>query len=141
MIDIENMIMDRLITGLGESYPSANVTSAFVEEEAVFPSVTVRQKNNVPLRRMNTADCAENYSVITYEITVYSSKRDQSQSECRKVLNLADGIMQDIGFRRIYMSENFNLSRTLTRRYARYEAIIRAPMEIGDDTVYEVYRR
>lgn len=141
MIDIENMIMDRLITGLGESYPSANVTSAFVEEEAVFPSVTVRQKNNVPLRRMNTADCAENYSVITYEITVYSSKRDQSQSECRKVLNLADGIMQDIGFRRIYMSENFNLSRTLTRRYARYEAIIRAPMEIGEDTVFEVYRR
>lgn len=141
MIDIENMIMDRLTTGLGESYPSANVTSAFVEEEAVFPSVTVRQKNNVPLRRMNTADCAENYSVITYEITVYSSKRDQSQSECRKVLNLADGIMQDIGFRRIYMSENFNLSRTLTRRYARYEAIIRAPMEIGEDTVFEVYRR
>ena len=141
MIDIENMIMDRLTTGLGESYPSANVTSAFVEEEVVFPSVTVRQKNNVPLRRMNTADCAENYSVITYEITVYSSKRDQSQSECRKVLNLADGIMQDIGFRRIYMSENFNLSRTLTRRYARYEAIIRAPMEIGEDTVFEVYRR
>jgi hypothetical protein len=135
------MIMDRLTTGLGESYPSANVTSAFVEEEAVFPNVTVRQKNNVPLRRMNTADCAENYSVITYEITVYSSKRDRSQSECRKVLNLADGIMQDIGFRRIYMSENFNLSRTLTRRYARYEAIIRAPMEIGEDTVFEVYRR
>jgi len=141
VIDVENMIMDRMVKGLAESYPSANVTSAFVEEEAIFPTVTVRQKNSIPLRRMNTADSAENYATIIIEVTVYSSRQDKSQSECRKVIGLADGIMQEIGFRRIYLSENFNLSRTLTRRYARYEAIIRAPMEIGDDTVYEVYRR
>lgn len=141
MIDVENMVMDRMVKGLAYYYPPANVTSAFVEEEAIFPTVTVRQKNNVPLRRMNTADCAENYSIVTIEVTVYSSKQDKSQSESRKVIGFADKIMQEIGFRRIHLSENFNLSRTLTRRYARYEAVIRAPMQIGDDMVYEVYRR
>lgn len=141
MIDIENMVTARIIDGLAESYPSANVTNAFVEEAATFPSVTVRQKGNVPYRRMNTADSAENYSTISFEITVYSSQLDTSQDECRTVLNLADDIMQDIGFRRTYMSEPFNLNRTLTRRYCRYEAIIRQPIEIGNDTIFEVYRR
>lgn len=141
MIDIENLVKTKIIDGLAVTYPSANVTNAFVEEAAVFPCVTIRQKGNVPYRKMNTADSAENFSQISFEITVYSSQMDTSQDECKEVLMLADDIMQENGFRRTYMSEPFNLNRTLTRRYCRYEAIIRKPMEIGGDTVYEVYRR
>lgn len=141
MIDIENMVFDRVSKGLEERFPEANVTSAFVEEEAIFPCVTVRQKNCVPLRRTNTVESAENYATVTFEITFYSDKRDRSQSESRKLMGLTDEIMQEIGFRRIHTSEAFNISRTLTRRYTRYEAIIRSPIEKDGDTIYEVYRR
>lgn len=141
MIDIENLVKTKLIDGLAVTYPSANVTNAFVEEAAIFPCVTVRQKGNVPYRRMNTADSAENYSTITFEVAVFSTKMDESQDECTEILKLADDIMQENGFRRTYMSEGFNINRTITRRYCRYEAIIRQPIEIDGDTVYEVYRR
>lgn len=143
MIDVENMVMDHIISVMASSatYSGANVTSAFVEEEAIFPTVTVRQKNNTPLRRTNTAASAENYSTIQYEITAYSSRMDASKSECLEILKICDAAMADIGFRRIHLSEPFNVSRTLTRRYARYEAVVRAPYESGNDTVFEVYRR
>lgn len=141
MIDVENLVKNTLIDGLAVTYPSANVTNSFVEEAAVFPSVTVRQKGNTPYRRMNTADSAENYSTVSFEVAVFSVKMDESQDECKDVLMLVDDIMQDIGFRRTYMSEGFNLNRTITRRYCRYEAIIRQPIEVGNDTIFEVYRR
>jgi len=141
MIDIENMVLDLVATGVATADPSVNVTSAFVEEAATFPCITVRQKNSIPVKRMNTADSAENYTTVTIEITAYSDKQNKSQSECRKLLNLVDGIITGKGFERIYLSEAFNVNRTITRRYARYRGIIRAPYKIGDDTIYEVYRR
>lgn len=141
MIDVENMIFDHVSKYMAEAIPSANVTNAFVEEEAVFPCLTVKQKNSVPVRKTNTVDSSENYTTVTIEITAYTSGKDVSQSECQKLLNEADNAMKEIGFRRIHISETFNISRTLSRRYSRYEGVVRAPIEIDGNTVYEVYRR
>lgn len=141
MIDVENMVLDLVANGLTALQANVNVTSAFVEEAASFPCITVRQKNSIPVKRMNTADSAENYTTVTFEITAYSDKKNKSQSECRYLLNLVDGIITEKGFERIYLSEAFNVNRTITRRYARYRAIIRAPITVGNDTIYEVYRR
>lgn len=141
MINVENMVFDLICTGVQAVKPEVNVEKQYVEETAIFPCITVQQKNNIPLRRMNTADSAENYTTVTFQITAYSDKVDTSQSECLDLLNLVDGIIQGKGFRRTYISEPFNISRTITRRYSRYEAIIRAPIKVGNDTVYQVYRR
>ena len=141
MIDVENMVTDLIIAGLSTGYASANVTSAYVEEAAKYPCVTVRQVNSIPLKRMNTADSAENYTTVYFEITAYSDKKDKGQSECRSLLKLVDGYITAKGFERTYLSEVFNRNRSITWRYARYRAVIRAPITIGNDTVYEVYRR
>ncbi|MBQ1575088.1 MAG: hypothetical protein IIZ78_28495 [Clostridiales bacterium] len=146
MIDIQHLMFDTIASGVATSRPDVCVTDVFDEGTASFPCITVEQKNNIPYRRMNTAASAENYATITFQVTAYSDKQDTAKSECLTLLNLVDGIIQEKGFRRTYLSEAFNISRTIFRRYARYEAIVRQPYVVDPDTanektVYEVYRR
>ena len=149
MIDIENLVFDTFYTAFHTLHADANVTAGYDEQNALFPSVIVRQTNNQPYREMNTDDCAENYSRITFEIEVISSKADTGRSECKLLINDADTIMQSMKFRRIHLNRPINVDRTLWRQYARYEVIVGKPTTTvtgeGDNTettiTYHMYRR
>ena len=39
MIDIENLVFDTVYTGLHTSYPNANITAGYDEQNATFPTV------------------------------------------------------------------------------------------------------
>ena len=124
MIDVENLVFDTVFNGVRAVYSDMNVTKGYIEEIAKFPCIVVRETNNVPVQRMNTDDCAENYTQITYQIDVYSDKQGTARSECRTMMNLVDGIMQGMKFRRTHMNEPLNIKRTVFRQYARYTAIV-----------------
>lgn len=149
MIDIENLVFDTVYNGLHTSYPNANITAGFDEQNAVFPSVVVRQTNNQPYREANTDDCAENYTRVTFEIEVFSDKENTGRSECKEMLMAADGIMQSMKFRRVHLNRPLNIDRTLWRQYARYEVIAGKPVTTvtgtGDEqvttTTFHMYRR
>ena len=141
MIDIQHLMFDTISRGIEAIDPAICVTDVYNEQNAQFPCITVEQKNSVPYRRMNTADSAENYATVTFQVTAYSDRMDTAKMECLDLLKMADTIIQGKGFRRTHLSEAFNISRTIFRRYARYEAIVRAPIQSGEDTVYEIYRR
>lgn len=149
MIDIENLVFDIVYNGLHTSYPNINITAGYDEQNAIFPCVVVRQTNNQPYREMNTDDCAENYSRVTFEIEVYSSKENTGRSECKELITAADNIMQSMKFRRIHLNRPINVDRTLWRQYARYEVICDKGTQVTrivdgkevTDTVYHMYRR
>ena len=149
MIDIESLVFDTVYNALHTSHPEANVTAGYDEETAVFPSVIVRQTNNQPYREMNTDDCAENYSRITFEVEVVSDKADTGRSECKDLIIAADDAMQSMKFRRIHLNRPININRTLWRQYARYEVIVGKPTVTvtgeGNEQVttytYHMYRR
>jgi hypothetical protein len=146
MIDIENLVFDTVYTGLHTSYPNANISSGYDEENAIFPAVVVRQTNNQPYREANTDDCAENYTRVTFEIEVFSDKESTGRSECKELLIAADDIMQSMKFRRIHLNRPINIDRTLWRQYARYEVIVGKPVTYdagtaNERTVYQMYRR
>ena len=146
MIDIENLVFDTVYNGLHTSYPNANITAGYDEQNATFPTVVVRQTNNQPYREANTDDCAENYSRVTFEIEAYSDKESTGRSECKELLIAADGIMQSMKFRRIHLNRPINIDRTLWRQYARYEVIVGKPVTYdagtaNERTVYQMYRR
>lgn len=149
MIDIENLVFDTVYTGLHTSYPNANITAGYDEQNATFPTVVVRQTNNQPYREANTDDCAENYTRVTFEIEVYSDKENTGRSECKELLIAADDIMQSMKFRRIHLNRPINVDRTLWRQYARYEVIVGKPVttvtgegnEQVTTTTYHMYRR
>ena len=109
MIDIENLVFDTVYNGVTTVHQNMNVCKGFIEESATFPCIVVREVNNVPVQTMNTDDCAENFTRVTYQIDIYSDKQGTQRSECRELLKLVDGIMQSMKFRRIHMNEPLNI--------------------------------
>lgn len=146
MIDIEDLVFDTVYNSLIQHYPSANITAGYDEKRAVYPAVVIREVGNVPYVDGNTDDCAENYTRVTYEIEVESNKQHTARSECKNILNVADGIMQSMKFRRIHKNRPINVDRTVYRQYARYEAIVGKPVvydegTANERTVFQMYRR
>ena len=148
MIDIENMVFDKVSAGFASTITTipVNVTAGYDENSAVYPTVVVRETGNAALTKTATDDCSENHARLTYEIEVYSNKIDTGRSECKLLLNTADDIMQSMKFRRIYKSRPINVDRTVWRQYARYEVIVGKPVTYdkgtaNERTVYQMYRR
>lgn len=149
MIDIENLVFDTVYTALHTSFPNANITAGYDEQNAVFPCVIVRQTNSQPYRNSATDDCAENHTRVTFEVEVISDRENTGRSECKELLEAADDAMQSMKFRRIHLNRPLNIDRTLWRQYARYEVIVGKPTITvtgeGDNTettyTYHMYRR
>ena len=142
MLDIENLVKDKLITALATSWSTATVGSGYDEESAKYPYVGVEQIDSVPVRRTMTEPNSENHTTVSFEINVYSNKQDTARSECISLLNAVDDAMQEMGFYRYHTNKPLKRTRTVWRRYARYRAIVEAPIEDSQgNLVYHIYRR
>ena len=151
MIDIENLVFDTVYTQLASVITdiSVNVTAGYDENEAVFPTLIVRETGNLDYQKTATEACSENHARVTYELEVWSDKQSTGRSECKRILNAADDIMKGMNFRRIYKSRPFNIDRTRWRQYSRYDAIVekgqqRTVTVDGQqvvNTVFQIYRR
>ena len=84
MIDIENLVFNTVYDQLSALFPSANITTGYDEQKATYPTVIVRETNNVPVERMNTDDSAENYARLTYEVEVVSNLEPPHVANARK---------------------------------------------------------
>ena len=143
MIDIESKIVDTIYNAVkaNNAYPNADVTTGFDEKTATFPCVVVYETNNAPYRRANTDDCAENYSRLTYEVSIYTDNANSAKTEGKKIFEIVDTALQGLKFRRIHKNRPLNINRTVFRQYGRWEVIVGKPITVGNNTVYQMYRR
>lgn len=146
MIDIENLVFDTVYNQLIQAYPNVNITAGYDEQNAIFPTVLIRETNNQPYRASATDDCSENHTRVTFEVEVFSDKENTARSECKELLNAVDDIMQSMKFRRIHKNRPINIDRTVYRQYARYEVIVGKPItynvgQQNEKTVFHMYRR
>lgn len=141
MIDIESKVVDTIFNAVKSEYPNAEVTTGFDEKNATFPCVVIQEINNSPLRRTMTDDCAENHSRIEYEVSVYTNAAGMAKTEGKAILSVVDTTLQGLKFRRIRKNQPLNIARTIFRQYGRWEVIVGKPITIGNDTVYQMYRR
>lgn len=146
MIDIESLVFDTVYNALITQFPDINITAGYDEQNAIFPTVILRETNNQPYRNSATDDCSENHARLTYEVEVESDKENTARSECKKILNAVDEIMQGMKFRRVHKNRPINIDRTVWRQYARYEVIVAKPVTYdagteNERTVYQMYRR
>ena len=141
MIDIESKVVDTIFNAVTAVYPNADVTTGYDEKTAVFPCVVVEEMNNAPYRQTATDDCSENHTRITYDVNVYTDNTNTAKTVGKDILKIVDNALQGLKFRRVNRSKPLNLSRTIFRQYGRWEVIVSKPIEIGDDTVYQMYRR
>lgn len=143
MIDIESKVFDTVFNAVKDNnaFPNADVTTGFDEKIAVFPCVVVEETNNAPYRRANTDDCAENYTRLTYEVSVYTNNINTAKTQGKKILDIVDTALQGLKFRRVHKNKPLNISRTVFRQYGRWEVIVSKPITVGDNVVYQMYRR
>ena len=143
MIDIESKIFDTIFNAVTaeSAYPNADVTTGFDEKNAVFPCVVVEEVDNAPYQRGNTDDCAENYTRLVYEVSVYTDNKDRAKSVGRNIIGIVDDALQSLKFRRVRTNKPLNIARTVFRQYGRWEVIVGKPITDGEDTVYQFYRR
>ena len=141
MIDIESKIFDTIYTAVTTSYPTADVTTGYDPVTAVFPCVVVEEVNNAPYRNSITDDCAENHTRITYEVSVYTDNAETAKTTGKAILGIVDTALQGLKFRRIHKNKPLNIARTIFRQYGRWEVIVGKPITVGENTVYQFYRR
>lgn len=143
MIDIQNMIVDAIFNAVKaeNAYPNADVTTGFDMKTAVFPCVVIEEVNNAPLRSTDTDDCAENHTRLVYEVSVYTNDISKAKTEGRNILKIVDDTLQGLKFRRTRTNQPLNIARTIFRQYARWEVVVGKPITVGQNTVYQMYRR
>lgn len=143
MIDIESKIVDTIFNAVKaqNAFPNADVTTGFDEKTAVFPCVVVYETNNAPYTKSATDDCSENHTRLTYEVSIYTNSLDSAKTDGKRILEIVDTALKSLKFRRVHKNRPLNINRTVFRQYGRWEVIVGKPIAVGNNTVYQMYRR
>ena len=125
MIQIDDEILTELSDAVRAIFPDIFITSTLVPAPSSFPCLSFVEQNNATLRRTQTQDVRENHATIMYQIDVFSNKKSGKRGECKKIFEVADIAMQDLGFTRLFLNPVPNLEdASIYRMTGRYQAVV-----------------
>lgn len=137
MIDIENKIIDVL----SEAFDGvAKVSSTYVESPDEFPWVYARVISNRGYSKSYDNALREHDAQITCRLEYYSAKETGAKQEVKALAQIGDITMQGIKFRRSTFSMIPNWDRSITRAVSDYVGIVHEGVEVGNNTVYQIFR-
>lgn len=149
MIDIENIVLDRVTKVLRETYlaqyPGLTVYAVENPVPESFPCVTVVLTDNYTYQKTLVSNQGrENHAHITFTVNVYTNNAQDRKLVAKDIFNTVDLILQDLCLTRTYASYMPNIDRTIFRITGRYYGIVEKPIitEEGGETkeTYLVYR-
>ena len=121
MIDVEIDVFNFVYPYVSSLVPTGCFKSMYVPEPSKFPFVTLMEIDNYTDRRNRSSAKEEDFTIVTYEATVYA----QDKFQARKVMNAINQGMNDLGFTRMSMQSVINLpDSTIHRIVARYTAAV-----------------
>lgn len=141
MIDIEPVVYTTVHDDIIAAFPNTVISDIPPEVDAKFPFVTIREDSNRTYRSSLDGAPTEHHAIVVYEISAYSNKQTGRKQECKRIMDVADRSMQGMKFTRVQRHELPTIDRTIMRMYARYEAVVEEPETVGEDTVFQMYRR
>lgn len=131
MINIENIVFDRVVTRVREVFPDIYITGEYVKSPPSFPAASLMEMDNIT--RIDTIDSGsnENHANVMYEVNVYSNKAYGKKTECKEIIALIDQEMLSMGFSRSALTPvpNENDS-TIYRMVGRYQAAVSSDHKI-----------
>ena len=131
MINIENIVFDRVVKRVRERFPDIFMAGEYVNSPPSFPAASLVEMDNST--RVETIDSGsnENHANVMYEVNVYSNKSYGKKTECREILALIDEEMLNMGFSRSTLTPvpNENDS-TIYRMVGRYRAAVSSDLKI-----------
>lgn len=117
-------IFDPIATALRTEYDGIYVTGEYIDAPPSFPAVSIVEGDNyIDVGKMSTK-ANEEYSVVMYEVEVYTNLKVGKITQARNILASIDAILYDLNFTRLSMTPVPNLANTsIYRLVARYEAV------------------
>ncbi len=124
MVDIENVIIDRLTDKLMSLFEGIRVYGEEVSLSSKFPCVTIVEADNANYERTRDSGSNENHSTLMYEVNVYSNNARTKKSECKKILSVIDDYFLQHNFTRKSKVPYTTNNSTVYRIVARYTALV-----------------
>lgn len=141
MIDIENLVCDRVFRAVNAVYPNAVCYSEYVEMPEAFPCVTLYEADNRSYRPSDDEQLSDHQASVMYECNVYSDKQTGKKAETKAIADIVDATMQSMKFSRNMRSQIPNVDRTIYRVTMRFEAVVGEPIVDNDGTTtLQMYR-
>ena len=113
----------------------------YVPAPSGFPSVQIVEDDNYTYRRSQDGQLAEHNANLMYTVNVYTDNITGKKTLAKQIADTVDLTMQGMKFTRTMRSQIPNTDRTIYRITMRYEAVVAEPQTVGDDTVYQMYRK
>lgn len=130
MIDIENIVFDRIARAIKVEYPKAHISSEYVKSPPRFPSISIVEIDNSVYERTQS-NTIENHADVTYEVNIYSNKSSGKKSECKAIATLIDDEFATLGFsRRMLQPIPNGDDATIYRMVGKYGAVVSKNNEI-----------
>lgn len=134
MIDIENMVFDRIAKRVHRDLPDIYITGEYVSSPPSLPAVYVIQADSSSYESTGDSGSNENHAVVMFEVSTYSNKTVGKKSETKYIMSLIDEEMIAMGFQRMTLTTVPNeRDATIYRMVGRYRAVVSAD--------HKLYRR
>ena len=141
MIDIENLVIDKVFRAVNAAYPNAVCYSEYVEMPEAFPCVTIYEADNRSYRPSDDNQLSDHQCSVMYEINVYSDKQTGKKAEAKAIADIVDATMLSMKFSRNMRSQIPNQDRTIYRVTMRFEAVVGEPIVTDNGTtILQMYR-
>lgn len=141
MIDIENLVCDKVFRAVNAAFRNAVCYSEYVEVPAAFPCVTLYEADNRSYRPSDDEQLSDHQVHVMYECNVYSDKTNGKKAEAKQIADIVDNAMQSMKFTRTMRSQIPNVDRTIYRVTMRFEAVVGEPIVTDNGTTtLQMYR-
>lgn len=116
-------IFDPIATALREQFDGIYVTGEYVDAPPQFPAVSIIEADNYLDFEKMSSKVDEEYSIVMYEVEVFTNLRSGKQKQAREILEFIDAILYDLNFTRLSAMPVPNMANTsIYRLVARYRA-------------------
>lgn len=116
-------IFDPIATALREQFNGIYVTGEYVDAPPQFPAVSIIEADNYLDYEKASSKADEEYSIIMYEVEVFTNLTSGKQKQARDILEFIDAILYDLNFIRLSAMPVPNMANTsIYRLVARYRA-------------------
>lgn len=141
MIDIENLVIDKVFRAVNAAYPNAACYAEYVEMPESFPCVTLYEADNRSYRPSDDNQLSDHQCSVMYECNVYSDKQTGKKAEAKAIADIVDATMLSMKFSRNTRSQIPNIDRTIYRVTMRFEAVVGEPIVTSSGTTtLQMYR-
>lgn len=133
MIDIENIVIDKVIS----EFPDITVTSDETKAPSEFPAIYISCKSNT-IYLDSRDENKENHVNVMFQADIYDNNVDSKKEKCKEIASKLDTIMQSQGFTRTFYEPITNLEdSTIYRIVMRFTAVVSKLMEGDIHYVYD----